>query len=264
MNITVLLSHERSGSHFLGDFLRNLDGVATFDEVCNPNYEDEGPTETYFHRFKYNWISRHPSYLLKPSYQQGAALIKAYFELLESEAPLQSVVVDIKYGHVHNFEQVWWEYGVQPLLLTECRTSRVRILHLWRENVIEAAASAMIAEKRRVWHSWQKEASQMKGKIDLDIDDLIRRARRLQDMVRTARESWLQGLWTMDVTYERLADSLGRGGELDEALAAFVNGGLRGDFNPTYKKVTPPLHAIVGNFEDLREAAHREGFGKFF
>ena len=91
------------------------------------------------------------------------------------------IVVDIKYGHVHNFEWWWCPPLVRPFLFFFCQERDIGIIHLYRENVVEATVSSLIADRRRIWHSWQvKPDSDMKAKHQLAAYDVVRRAKMLQ------------------------------------------------------------------------------------
>ena len=52
--ITILLSHERSGSHLLSELLDLFKGVSSVGEVCNARAVPVEDEES-FHRFRRDW-----------------------------------------------------------------------------------------------------------------------------------------------------------------------------------------------------------------
>src|SRR3569832_512456 len=108
MTLTILLCHERSGSHLLGEFLGSLDGVRMFDEVCNARSVQPRSAPESFHRFRYDAIISDPNILLDPTAERHLQFLRAYFAHLAKLASFSNIAVDIKYGHVINFEGWWW------------------------------------------------------------------------------------------------------------------------------------------------------------
>src|ERR1700749_239959 len=129
-----------------------------FDEVCNPDALKPTRAPESFFRFRHDAITRNPSLLLEPSAQSHRDFVIAYFNHLQLLAAPARVAVDVKYGHVHNFESWWWSLLERPALLAICEATGIGVIHLYRENVVEATVSSMIANRRKIWHSWQTDA----------------------------------------------------------------------------------------------------------
>ena len=260
-NLFVLLSHERSGSHLVGEFLKGLTDFKVFDEVCNPDaVKPERSPESFF-RFKYESIVRTPWLLLNPTRQGHAAFVDAYFEhLLVLRAP-HHVAVDIKYGHVQNFEGWWWPMLERPALLKYCETGGIGIVHLFRENVVEATVSSMIADKRKVWHSWEAAAEPTADlTFSLPVQEVIHRAKLLEEEIRWFRE-WTGKNRRIEITYERVSVELGREGPLDAELTGFLGQTPRMPFRPRHRKLTRPLREVLENFAELKSACDVSGLG---
>jgi hypothetical protein len=261
MPLTILLSHERSGSHYLGEFLGNLDGVGVFDEVCNARSVQPRTAPESFHRFRYEAVVADPDLLLDPTRERHLGFIRSYFAHLSRLASLPGVVVDIKYGHVLNFEGWWWPMTPLPRLLALCEEDDIGVIHLVRENTVEAIASGQIANQRSLWHSWEPGAAERAGQTyRLAIPELVRRAQDLETEKSWFRR-WLANVRHLDLTYERISAELGRGGELDDALARFAGGTRTKPFVPRHQKITRPLREIVENFADLKSACDDAGLG---
>jgi hypothetical protein len=263
MAVTILLCHERSGSHFLGEFLGNLDGVRMFDEVCNARSLQPRQAPESFHRFRYDAIAADPDLLLDPTRERHLNFIRSYFAHLTRLGSVSNVAVDIKYGHVVNFEGWWWPITPRPRLLTFCAEEDISVIHLVRENVVEAIASGLIADQRSLWHSWEKGADEAeKRTCRLAIPELVRRAQDLETE-KSWFTRWLSNVRHLELTYERVSVELGRRGELDDTVARFVGGVQTKPFIPRHKKITRPLEDIVENFAELKSACAAAGLGRF-
>ena len=263
MVTTILLCHERSGSHLLGEFLGSLDGVRMFDEVCNARAIRPQSAAESFHRFRYDAIRSDPDLLLDPTTERHLQFIRAYFAYLKTLDTFSNIAVDIKYGHVVNFEGWWWPLTPRPRLLTYCAENDVGVIHLFRENSVQAVASGQISEQRSLWHSWEKGTEEAQTRTHkLAIPDLIQRVQDLETE-KSWFKRWLGKVRHIEVTYERVSLELGRGGELDETIAKFAGGVRTRPFSPRHKKVTRPLKDIVENFAELKAACDAAGLGRF-
>jgi LPS sulfotransferase NodH len=263
---TILLSHERSGSHFLGEFIANLRSVTRFDEVGNPNAMVPGESRPSFFGFKHDYLLKNPDLLLRPTRDSQATFVAAYFDHLTSLAgDKQSVVVDIKYGHVQLFEKSWWPIFERPFLFHIAEERGVRILHLHRRNVVEAVASAMIAEARGVWHTWQeRDKADRPNTFTLNPSRLVSRARLLEFQNRWFDASFIGNCERMSLTYEQLSAELGAEKKLGKEIAQFVGGSIGDAYTPRYQKVTPPLIDVVENYAAVRSACIAAGLGRYF
>jgi hypothetical protein len=258
-NIFILLSHERSGSHFVGEFLASLANFKVFDEVCNPDAVKPDRYLESFYRFKYDTILKDPQFLLNPTQQGHRAFVEAYFNLLRSLRAPHHIAVDIKYGHVQNFEWWWWPMLERPTLLNICEANKIGVVHLFRENVIEATVSSMIAEKRNTWHSWEDQADATASQtFKLPIHDVVRKARILEREIYWFKE-WTMKNLSFQMSYEQVSAELGRGGQLDTALTNFLGSKPVGPFKPRHRKLTRPLYEVLENFSELKAACEAVG-----
>lgn len=260
-NLFILISHERSGSHFVGEYLRSLAGFRVFDEVCNPDAIKPKQYAESFFRFKYDYIVKRPQLLLEPTRQEYFSFVQSYFDHLVTLGAPNNVAVDIKYGHIQNFEGWWWPMLERPALLNVCETAGIGIVHLFRENVVEATVSSMIADKRKVWHSWQvKPETPMDQKFELPVREIIRKAKVLEREIHWVKE-WVRRNNTLEITYERVSAELGRGGALDSALTKFLGRPPKAPFKPRLQKLARPMRDSVENFGELKAACEAAGMG---
>jgi hypothetical protein len=259
--ISILLSHERSGSHLLGEYFGTLKNVAMIDEVCNPAAMRPLESPMSFFRFRHDAIQKDAKLLLEPTRERHEAFVMSFLRHLSGLRAGKNIVVDIKYGHVHNFELYWWPVFERPFLMQFCQRHDIGVVHLYRENVVEATVSAMIADERKVWHSWEAAAPKTADRtFRIPVRTAVRRARQLQ-----RQNEWFGectgGLRRLTVTYEALSRELGHAGPLDESLQAFAGGTAARVFEPRHRKVTRPLPDAVENYAELKDACGAAGLG---
>lgn len=257
---TILLSHERSGSHFVSGFLASLDGVGVLDEVCNPR-AIEPQYQASFHGFRFEYATQNPDFLRSPDHAKQAEFTRAYFNRLHSGGDGNALVVDIKYAHLHLFEFFWCPAFERPFLLKHGQHNDFRFVHLYRQNVVEAAVSAAVAEARKVWHSTDAPAKCVT--VDIHVTAVVKAARLLEQQNLWFREQFASQPRVMTLTYERAAKELGKGGELDNALARHVGGEITAPYVSKYEKVTPPIAEVVRNYSELADACVVAGLGAF-
>jgi hypothetical protein len=262
--ITVLLSHERSGSHLLGEFLATAANIHMYDEVCNANAVNPSKHEVSFFRFQSNFIRHTGEEYFVPTHSAQMTLGKNYFEFLLARQKNNNIVIDIKYGHVRNFDWFWTPIFRRPLFFDICKDNSIKILHLYRENVVEAAISAAIAQKRQIWHSWQLQSGAENERYSIDPDEVVREALLLREQIHWIRHQWLPGCQNHEITYETLTSSLGSADRdpLD-AVARFAGGSAPAQFAPKLKKLGRHPREQLSNADNLRAACEKSGLGNF-
>jgi len=259
-NIFILLSHERSGSHLVGEYMGSLQNFRMVDEVCNPNAVRPAMHPESFHRFKYEFVTRDPSFVMEPSAKRHAEFVSDFFEHLRKPREPNGIAVDIKYGHVQNFEWWWCPPLVRPFLLNFCQEHDFGIVHLFRENVVEATVSGMIADKRRIWHSWQSaDNPAAEAPIALPVAEVIRRAQLLERQTNLFK-GWTRNNRKLEITYEKISPLLDSGAKEDGGIGQFLGSSSKG-FKLRHRKVTPPLQNAIENYEELRRGCEEAGLG---
>lgn len=257
----ILLSHERSGSHLAGEFIGAHANVRMIDEVCNPGAVRPAKHRESFQRFRYDYVLADPNYMLEPSHQAHTVFVGAFFEHLRQLRSPNDIAVDIKYGHVQNFESWWCPVLERPFLFGFCESHDVGIIHLFRRNVIAATVSSMIADKRGIWHSWQVNANtDGNQKYALPVREIMRKAKMLQQQTKLYRD-WSAANHKIEIAYEEMSGKLGQGGEIDKRVNGFLESQLKDAFRPRHEKLTKPMQQIVENFDELKEAAAADGLG---
>ena len=129
--------------------------------------------------------------------------------------------------------------------------------------MVEAAVSGHIAEMRKVWHSWEADATkETTEKHTIGVTSVVEEALLTREETRWIREKWLSKGRIFEVEYEQLVRAVQEGSDFLK-LASFVGGVRTGPFTPTLKKLGRPLGESIENFDELAKACHEAGLGEF-
>lgn len=251
--LVVLLSHERSGSHYLSEMLASGGEIVSFDEVCNFDAVDPEESKTSFFGFRWRWQQGHPDLARRPDADAMGRFLDDWFTHLLGLEPAAKVLLDIKYGHVHNFEPGWWPSENRPYLLKYLGRKKIPVIHLVRRNAVDAVVSAMVAEEAGVWHRRAGATKAGAAKIRVSAPDVVHRALLLQREKENFL-SWLAGVACFDVDYEDIRD---RGPVKVDVLTRICKYiGIRPSrFASTLERMTPPVRDLVENYGELRRIA---------
>ncbi|MGH6889589.1 MAG: Stf0 family sulfotransferase [Rhizomicrobium sp.] len=251
--LVVLLSHERSGSHYLAEMLACGGDLASFDEVCNFDAVDPEQSKASYFGFRRQWQEAHPDLALRPDADAMGRFLDDWLAHILALKPAVKLLLDIKYGHVHNFEPGWWPSEHRPYLVKYLDRNRIAVVHLVRRNAMEAVVSAIAAEKAGVWHRRAAADGGAPAKMRVAIPNVVQRALLLQ-REKENFHSWLAGTRCFDVAYEDIRD---QGPVKNEVLARLCDHlGIRPSrFASTLERMTPPLREVVENYGELRRMA---------
>ncbi|MGH6878985.1 MAG: Stf0 family sulfotransferase [Rhizomicrobium sp.] len=258
----ILLSHERSGSHYLANMLTSGSPIASLDEVCNFNAVNPDTGRASFFRFDHEYRIAEPDLLLRPTAEAKTRFTDRYFEHLAGLVNSSKTIwLDIKYGHVHNFEIGWWPSERRPFLLDYLERRDIRVVHLVRADSVAAVASSLIAEQTGVWHRRDGRGNQEVAKVRLPALKVA------HDALALEREkenffAWLSSNRCFALEYEQLAGPEAQRDAVMTDLCAFLGLPRRSRFSSNHRKVTPPLGEIVENFDELVRAVRLFGGGR--
>jgi hypothetical protein len=250
--LTLLLSHDRSGSHYLGSYIKSLPKSRMVDEVCNEDALDPATNPLSFFGFRYKRSAEVPDYAMRRNPRVVGALLDEYFSFLLAQAEGSHVTVDIKYGHVHNFEAAWWPVFRRPFLFEYARRNKICIVHLSRWNSLETVISGFVAESRKVWHAiGDRPQAQASEAIEVDTRQMLEQIATLNEQ-KAGFFRWTRGLRCLPVSYEELTHPT-IGPEVRGRIAAFLDLPAPDSFQSPYRKVTPPMSVIVRNWEEVKK-----------
>lgn len=251
--LVVLISHERSGSHYLAEMLGSGGEITSFDEVCNFDAVDPEKSQSSYFGFRRQWQAAHPNFALRPDADAMGRFLDDWFGHLLTLKPTGKVLLDIKYGHVHNFEPGWWPSENRPYLVKYIDRKRITVIHLVRRNAIEAVVSSMAADEAGIWHRRTGARKMPLAKIRAPISNIVHRGL----LLKREKEnffSWLAGTRCFDVAYEDIRDA---GPVKSDALARLCEHlGIRPSrFASTLERMTPSVRDLVENYGELRRLA---------
>jgi len=258
--LIVLLSHERSGSHYVADLLRSTGALTSVDEVCNFNAVDPAKSKYSYYRFRYEHAVQDTDFALHPDGARLDAFLDRYFELLLSAGHSKQVLVDIKYGHVHNFEIGWWPSEQRPFLAKYLEKRHIRVVHLSRRDSLAATLSSYIAEHTGIWHRREgdgagKKIRKLKAPAQKIVHDALALEREKDNFF-----SWLATNRCVHVTYEECTGDVSGPATL-AAICRFLDL-PEAELVSAHRKVTPALKDVIDNCEELRRTAALFGQGR--
>jgi hypothetical protein len=261
--ITLLISHDRSGSHYLGSFIRTLPNHVMVDEICNEEALDPERAKLSFFGFRHRRARERPEYSLRRNPETVQALLDEYFSFVLESAPGKAgVTIDIKYGHIHNFEIAWWPIFRKPFLFQYAKKRGLKIIHLSRWNSLQTIISGQVAESRAVWHAIDdKKPATAADAIVLEKQRLPRRIAMLNEQ-KGAIAKWTRDCRCLSVLYEEFVDPSGAP-ECRARIARFLGTSAGAEFSSAYKKVTPPPEVIVANWEEVGEFCRENELGHY-
>lgn len=251
--LVVLLSHERSGSHYLAEMLTSGSEIVSLDEVCNFTAVDPDKSKASFFRFRRDWQTAHPDVAVRLDAGAMTDFLDGYFSHLLGLVEEKKVLVDIKYGHVHNFEPAWWPSEHRPFLAKYVDRRNIRVVHLTRQNSVAAILSGFAAENAGVWQRRRGTESASPTRMRVPVPVIVQKALALQ-REKENFFAWFAGNRSFNLTYEEICDVAPVRERTLASLCEFLEIGIR-QFATTLEKMTPPIRDLVENYGELRRIA---------
>jgi hypothetical protein len=248
--LVLLVSHDRSGSHYLGSYIRVLPNYRMIDEVCNEQAVDPVSNPLSFFGFRHRRAAENADFGLRRRPDVVAALLDEYFSFVLQQSDAKRVAIDIKYGHVHNFEIAWWPIFRKPFLFDYAQSRRMKTIHLSRWNSLETVVSGEVAERRKQWHAiGNKPEATEADAVVIDCKRMFEQIVLLNQQ-KDAFDKWIHGPRTLSVLYEDLTNPWSSE-DCRARIASFLGEKAPKDFSSPYRKVTPPMRSIVRNWAEV-------------
>jgi LPS sulfotransferase NodH len=101
-------------------------------------------------------------------YPEAEKQLLAYVKYLHATGKhgVKAFGFDIKYNQLRSIAPTYESLCALPVLVQFIKESGTRVIHVVRENVLQAALSEMVAESRAVWHHTGHEEIERKVRID--------------------------------------------------------------------------------------------------
>lgn len=257
-----LVSHERSGSHYLANMLASGSPLVSVDEVCNFNAVDPETAKPSFFRFRRESMVEDSGFALRPDPLTMTRFVDRYLEYLaELVAADSKILLDVKYGHVHNFEVGWWPSERRPFLMKYLEQRNIRVIHLTRRDSVAASVSSYVAEQAGKWHKRTDSAEREMPKLRVPALKIAHASLTLE-REKENFFSWLASNRSLAVEYEQLSGSEESRHAVMGQLCAWLGLPQRESFASTYFKVTPPLAEIASNLDEIVRVVRLFGGGR--
>ena len=251
MRPTFIVGGQRTGTTVLRETLNTHPDIVLLGELFTRGSHAEA-FETYV-------AARG---LQRPAhYAEAESQLWDYLRHLRAQAP-ESVKVfgfDIKYSQLRTLSPAYEPLSAVPALIQFFHASQAQIVHVVRENVVQAALSELVAAGRDVWHHRQDEAIGQKVEVDGELLLTLIRQRLLDREIFGALMEDYPHLTTID--YEEIARGVATADEAGwlagdsnavVGLAGFlgVTGRLR-QLGSMSKIVQAPYREIVTNYDEV-------------
>jgi LPS sulfotransferase NodH len=274
VSVFALVACQRTGTQVLREILNTSPAIALLAEPFTA-----GPEPVYWH----NFMRSLPAEEFPPrSMDDGLALVDRYVSMVRRDTHdncdwyggpkprLRALGLDVKYNQLNCANPMFSNLQSQPLLLEYFRARKVPIVHLVRENLAHNALSMIIANQRKVWHTY--DSRPLEGRYRVAPHELmgylhwIKKER--EEFVRLA-----QDLNVLTVRYEDLVADLGRidaAGDFPEdtrllsQLATFLDvpNAFRND-RQMRKVINKPYAEILENCDELVATLESSEFSEF-
>jgi LPS sulfotransferase NodH len=265
MNVSLLLSTPRSGSHFLKSLIETrFPAVTCTGEVLeNPSNKVSPVLSAHpdLARF-WSWYREEVSAnRISAAPDQRMPAFEIYLTRLISLAEPNHLLVDVKYNSIHSlsgFEDT--DHGSADFI-TFVRSHHIPVLHLIRKNVLKTLISHELARRSGTWHrSTEKNPSEILPKILLNPKKVLRNIKDSLRLTADYQEHFADYPKYEEVVYEDvvLEPNLPQPGDSLQVLALFLGKAPHESPSPiSSKKTTPDDPAeVVENWSEIVRALH--------
>jgi len=203
--LAILLAAERSGTHFFRSIINENKSGCAYWEVVNSESQPEAGDPLNFFSFRKS-LEAEGLDVSRPTVDVTRRIIDKYFDRCiefgnTNTAPL---IIDIKYGHLINFTNGWWDFHSPPLLFEIAREREIPFIHLRRKSLYKTALSDLYASQTNLWKVTES-TDGVRPSVQISREALEQRKNRLGSMMSTV-QYWLQENISYEVFYEDLND----------------------------------------------------------
>ncbi len=272
--VFALVACQRTGTQVLREVLNTSPAVALLAEPFSV-----GPEPVYWQ----NFVRTLPASEFPPrSASDALAILDSYVALIRQDvgrncewyggpkSQLRAIGLDVKYNQVKCANPIVSDLRAQPLLIEYFRERKIPIVHLVRQNVAYTALSMIVANTRKVWHTY--DTRPIEGRYRVSPAELIG----YMQWIKEEREEFrriTQALTVQTIVYEDLADDLSRinaAGDFPQdtrvlsRLAALLDvpNHFRND-RQMCKVINKPYAEILENCDELVAALETSEFSEF-
>jgi LPS sulfotransferase NodH len=263
MQFFVMVGTQRTGTNLLRELLATNPEISCRGEVFSPV-----PGEDEFEQYlKRNNLAR------PHDYPEAERQLKGYLREIHRSLDRGTKVygVDIKYSQLRAIAPYFESLSAVPVLVQYLLKGTSKIIHVVRDNVLQAALSEVIARQRQVFH--HREAQSVTQKFEIDCRDLIR-VMQEKRADRAIFASLMEGYGRIiTCEYERtvrgltMADAMGNLVGNDNPIfeiADFL--GVQRKFRrpeTLHKVIQSPYRDLISNYDQVVKAVGRTEFATY-
>jgi LPS sulfotransferase NodH len=264
MQLRILLSRQRSGSHFLKSLIDSrFPGVVCTGEVLEKPAEGQSPVlaaQPEIPRF-WTWYANgaaNGSIVATPDERIPA--FDYYLSEIAWKSQPSELVIDVKYNCVRSLSGYEDTDNGSLDFATYVREKGVPILHLIRKNILSTVVSHALARQTGIWHrAAEKELGEVLPKLRLDATEVLRLIEQTNRLVGDYQEIFREHVCYAEVVYEDLVREVqtARDGAGMETLTRFFERQRQdaGASSIWCKKTTPEdLSEVVENWDEIVRA----------
>jgi LPS sulfotransferase NodH len=263
MNVRLLLSTQRSGSHFLKSLIETQ-----FPQVTCSGEALEQPIP---HASQTPTLRDHPGFPhFWPWYENEAragrisvapdqryAAFEAYLKTLVEMTSPRNLVVDTKYNSLRSLSGYWdTDYGSNDFV-SFVTSRKIPVLHLIRKNILRTVISNRLAQQTGIWHrATERSPEEVLPRLRLNPKGVLFDIRYGSKLTQDYQNRFAGYPGYEEIVYEELVQEqncLEHGISL-RTLALFLDVDPISPLEPSlpFKKTTPEdLSEVVENWQDV-------------
>jgi LPS sulfotransferase NodH len=209
MQVRLLISRQRSGSHFVKSFIESrFSGVVCSGEVLEKPFDTQPPVlpaHPEIPRF-WAWYAREAAAgRIATAPDERIAAFEFYLKNLIWKTKPGELVVDAKYNSIRSLSGYEDTDHGSADFTAFIRREQIPVLHLIRSNVLKTLVSHELARQTGIWQRTSERASsEILPKIKLDAEVLIHAITQAERLTRDYREHFCGHPGYEEVIYEDL------------------------------------------------------------
>jgi LPS sulfotransferase NodH len=209
MQIRLLLSRQRSGSHFLKSFIESrFSGVVCSGEVLEKPLDRHSPVlppHPEISRF-WAWYAREAiSGGISTAPDQRIAAFEFYLTNLAWKSKPNDLVVDVKYNCIRSLSGYEDTDHGSTDFTAFIKAREIPVLHLMRGNILKMLISHELARRTGIWHrTSEKAATENLPKITLNAKQTLREINQTDRLTQDYREHFRGYSGYEEIVYEDL------------------------------------------------------------
>ena len=262
MQVRLLLSRQRSGSHFLKSLIEaRFTGVVCTGEVLESPADTQSPVlpaHPEISRF-WSWYTREAALgNISAAPDKRIAAFEFYLRNLVWLTKPNQLVIDVKYNCVRSLSGYEDTDHGSTDFTTFIRCAQIPVLHLIRENILKMIVSHELARQTGIWHrTSEKNALEQLPQIHLDPRKVLSAVVQSDRLTRDYQEHFIDYPGYEEVVYEDLIREQKPSYPTLQTVAHFLGRApvVSTSSDVWCKKTTPDdISEVVKNWEEIAAA----------